>query len=270
MEEERATTPLPATIEAVSQPGSASPTTASAAIALLPDNTTTGATESPELQSTSTPAHVSTSTPPTVQTQSQLPTEEPPSQEPLQQEPPLLEPPSHQQAFAPAPDQPQAQLQNQEQEEQVQALAQEPASAPASAPAPPITDTAITPTHALTPTPATMQYNTYTHAAPTAPPTTAPTSTMPTTAAPPAPMQAPMQMPIVPPIPVTMNNHIASSPAAHAPTPSGNLVRTQKRYELLSLVVVLSCPIHRALSGPLHTLHHTRHLPIIFYQLRLF
>ncbi|KAI0535682.1 hypothetical protein GGR58DRAFT_503998 [Xylaria digitata] len=49
MEEERATTPLPATLEAISRPGSAS-TTASAAMAQFPGVATMAATESPELK----------------------------------------------------------------------------------------------------------------------------------------------------------------------------------------------------------------------------
>ncbi|KAI1199038.1 hypothetical protein F5X97DRAFT_136681 [Nemania serpens] len=43
----------------------------------------------------------------------------------------------------------------------------------------------------------------------------------------PSPMPPPMQMSMAAPIPVTINNHMASSPAAHAPTPSGNLPTCQ-------------------------------------------
>ncbi|KAF2969633.1 hypothetical protein GQX73_g3890 [Xylaria multiplex] len=48
MEEERATPPLPATLEAISRPGSAS-TTTSAAMAQFPGVATMAAAESPEL-----------------------------------------------------------------------------------------------------------------------------------------------------------------------------------------------------------------------------
>ncbi|KAI3332957.1 hypothetical protein F4824DRAFT_273317 [Ustulina deusta] len=218
MEEETATTPLPATLEAISRPSSASPTTASAATAQLPGIVTTGAMDSPELKAASTPAPVSTPTPPTAQTQIQAPAQEPQSQSP-----------SHSQA-------------------QTQTQAQ------AEAPAPPTITTATAPITTLTPTPTPMHYTAYAQTA-TPTPTTAPTSTTPATAPPaPAPMPAPMQMPIVAPIAVTMNNHIASSPAAHAPTPSGNLVRTEVG-QLHILVVLLSRTFHRALSEPLHIPH---------------
>ncbi|KAI1175044.1 hypothetical protein F4777DRAFT_345232 [Nemania sp. FL0916] len=180
MEEEGNATPLPAALDAISRPGSAS-TTASAAIAQLPGMPATAASatdsHSPQPKSTSPPASTS----------------------PL---PELAAP-----APAPAPV-PAHESHVPEQTSPTMAPAIE--SVPTLTSGPEQTDfahytqppTAQSPTTAMTiPAPAPMQ---------------APV---------PAPMPAPMQMPIVPPMPVTMNHHhVASSPAAHAPTPSGNLV----------------------------------------------
>ncbi|KAI0876246.1 hypothetical protein GGS24DRAFT_241420 [Hypoxylon argillaceum] len=189
MEEERATTPLAAALEAISQPNSAS-TAASAAIAQLPALITMAgsATSSPQLKTATPPEHASTTPPP--------PTELTPVQEPQVQELELQLPP---------------------------------------------TTTATTPIPALAPVSPPTQFTTYTQAA-IAEATTTPSQGQGQSQSQsqgqsqgqgqdpaPAPIQTPMpappmQMPIVTPIPVTMNNHIASSPAAHAPTPSGNLV----------------------------------------------
>ncbi|KAI1119508.1 hypothetical protein F5Y14DRAFT_395574 [Nemania sp. NC0429] len=182
MEEERATTPLSAAHDAISQPDTAASTTASAAIAQLPEITTmeAGATSPPQLSLTNrTASPTNTPPPPTAQTSAQEPH--------LQEQAPPVTTTTNTDTTAPAPS-----MASGSPPPQFVTYTQ-PATGDAT------TTATVTAAHAPIPAPA--------------PPP------MPT------PMPPPMQMPMAAPIPVTINNHIASSPAAHAPTPSGNLVR---------------------------------------------
>ncbi|KAI8635273.1 hypothetical protein F5Y19DRAFT_407197 [Xylariaceae sp. FL1651] len=149
MEEGRAVTPLPATLEPISRPSSAS-TTASAAIAQLPGITAlaASATSSPQLKTASAPVPTSTPTPPAASTQAETQAET------------------------------QAQV-----ETQAQAQAETQAQAQ------------VQPTATSLPTPIVAA--------------------------------SPASAPAVASAPVAMSSHIISSPAAHAPTPSGNLPTCQ-------------------------------------------
>ncbi|KAI0459287.1 hypothetical protein F5B21DRAFT_296227 [Xylaria acuta] len=137
-------------------------------------------------------------------------------------------------------------------EPQVKAEVPPPTSTTVTAPTPTLTPTS-------TPTPTPTQFPAYTQttittipaATATATPAPAPAPTAPAQA--PAPMPAPMQIPIVAPVPVTMNNHIASSPAAHAPTPSGNL---QIPRAMTRKQTTLFCPIHPSSVNARHQLRY--------------
>ncbi|GAP86920.1 putative GATA zinc finger [Rosellinia necatrix] len=198
MEEERATTPAPAAAEAISRPGSPSPT-ASAAIAQLPEtaNLVTSATGSPQLKPASPPAPTDT---PTLTPATTTEATEAPAQELDIQDQVLPNTPTAATATA---------------------IAAATAAATSTPPPPPPQPT-LTPTSTSAP----MQFP-LTYA--TAPTVEATVGLAPASASVPmpAPTQMQVQVPIVAPLPVAMNNHIVSSPAAHAPTPSGNLPTCQ-------------------------------------------